>query len=200
MTPELAEWMARVERQQRINTALNAAVIVALVVVVFASCGSAPVPRETTSGLVGTPTPTPDPRDIVGDVVYRPRPSDGAANAYARLIPTPTPTPTPDPTPTPPARVAPHEATATSVQAQAGGSLEALVCSMPWDCETALRIMWCESHGQNVQNAGGGPYVGPFQVGLFHFRSGEDPWHVPTNVAVAYRVYLSSGWGAWSCY
>lgn len=168
---------------------MRAALVPAVALMVLVSCSATPgMPESEMSYYIGTPHPT-------GAVALH-LASDGT--------PEPTPTPTPTPTPSPELEKPPEvvQPVRTAAPQPRGGQydLEELVCSYSWSCETALRVMYCESGGQNVQNYGGGPYVGPFQVGLFHFRAGEDPWHVPTNVAVAYRVYLSSGWGAWSCY
>lgn len=68
-----------------------------------------------------------------------------------------------------------------------------------WAVDDVLAVMECESHGQNVQNAGGGPYFGPMQVWSGNFLPGEDWWDVPTNIRVAFRVWSATGWSLWSC-
>jgi hypothetical protein len=75
----------------------------------------------------------------------------------------------------------------------------ALIALYPWPHQEAEDVAFCESQYRNIQNAEGGPFFGPFQMWSGHFHAGEDYWDVPTNVAVAYRVWSSSGWGPWSC-
>jgi hypothetical protein len=126
------------------------------------------------------------------------------ATATPTATPTPEPTATPiPPTATPAPRLAPVAPVAPGGRAAAaaptGGDFEALVALYDWPVAQALAVAWCESGYRNVQNGGGGPYFGPFQMWSGHFRPGEDYWHVPTNVAVAYRVWRSSGWSPWEC-
>ncbi len=51
-----------------------------------------------------------------------------------------------------------------------------------------------ENHGVCV-----GSY-GLLQVGCIHFKSGEDRNDPATNIAVAFRVWQSQGYRAWSVY
>lgn len=114
-----------------------------------------------------------------------------ARDGYATPEPTPEPTPIPTPEPTVAAASAPEPASAPS--------LADLVCSYGWPCAEALSVMQCESGGRNVQNASGGPFIGPFQLWTGHARAGENLWDVATNVAVAYRIWSAQGWGPWEC-
>ena len=41
---------------------------------------------------------------------------------------------------------------------------------------------------------------GVLQVGCLHYRDGEDRNDLKTNIAVAHRVYLQQGYGAWTQY
>lgn len=107
----------------------------------------------------------------------------------------------PEPPPAPVASAV-AAATPTILPAPAKWSeadIRALICSYSWDCATALRIAHCESQYRSIQNLAGGPYFGIFQLWSGHFRAGED-WRDPaTNIAVAWRVYQSSGWSPWEC-
>lgn len=64
-----------------------------------------------------------------------------------------------------------------------------------------LRIMWCESRGRWwVMNEQGSGAEGLLQIMQFWKKvwpgNYKDPW---TNAAVAYQIWLSQGYGAWSC-
>jgi hypothetical protein len=84
------------------------------------------------------------------------------------------PDPTPMPTPPPAAR--------TVSQAD----VVAAICSLPWNCDTMVRIASCES-GLNPNSYNPAGYYGIFQIaGLF--EGWNDPW---VNARVAYeRKYL----------
>lgn len=41
---------------------------------------------------------------------------------------------------------------------------------------------------------------GVLQVGCIHYREGENPDDIDTNVKVAHRVWLSQGYNAWTQY
>lgn len=131
--------------------------------------------------------------------------------ATATVTPSPSPTPTatplpPTPTPEPP----PPEPTAVYVPPPAETyeepepvytDIEALICSMGWDCATALRVAWCESrYDPNAQN---GVHVGIFQMNV-NYHSWRSPtgelWTAWANVAAAYHLWAEQGWGPWSCY
>lgn len=77
-------------------------------------------------------------------------------------------TPTPTPSPTPYIPVGPQEV------------IDA-ICSLPWDCETMVRIATCES-GLNPNAFNPAGYYGLFQIN-FEFDGWNDPW---VNAQVAY--------------
>ena len=109
----------------------------------------------------------------------------------ATPAPVATPTPLPD---VPPARVLSSAETPT----------EALICSRPWSCETALSIAYCESR-YRADAVGDGSY-GIFQlqasvwapVFVDFWQSWMDPeW----NVAHAWIIYeRAGGFWPWSCH
>lgn len=105
--------------------------------------------------------------------------------------PTFTPSPTALPTVTPIPALAPVL------------TVPGLICSYSWSCGQALRVAYCESKYQNVQNYAGGPYFGIFQLSRRWFGYyGYDfaLWAIPeVNVAVAFLVWQDYGWGPWSC-
>lgn len=73
------------------------------------------------------------------------------------------------------------------------GAWSDIVCSYSWNCNTALAIIQCESSGNpNAYNPAG--YVGLFQIWEGHGANLTDP---ATNIAAAYSLYLSGGWGHW---
>jgi hypothetical protein len=41
---------------------------------------------------------------------------------------------------------------------------------------------------------------GLFQVGCLHFSEGQDKTDIETNIAVAYKVWKSQGYRAWTVY
>lgn len=68
----------------------------------------------------------------------------------------------------------------------------AAVSQYPWNVETALRIMQCESGGNpNAYNSKYGA------TGLFQILHG--PWDPYANIARAYEMYSQRGWQPWVC-
>lgn len=59
---------------------------------------------------------------------------------------------------------------------------------------TEHNMTMSENHGVCV-----GSY-GALQVGCVHYREGENPNDLATNVAVAHRVWLAQGYTAWTEY
>jgi len=148
-------------------------------------------------GYVGTATPTPAP-GFYGLLALGP--SDGEANRLARAIPTPTPSPTPSPTPTPartPEPLAPvrESQPANSGQAQVSGDWVSEVCSYAWDCQTALRIIECESHGDiYAVNPSSGA------CGLWQHLPCAGYGSASASTALAWEKYSARGWQPWSCW
>lgn len=145
--------------------------------------------------------------------IHVPDLASGEAPAFAWAFDTsPTPTSTPVATPAPPPEPAPEQRT-EGVAASEG---ETRYLPPPGDAverwrplvaayfpasavDEALSVMECESGGQNIQNASGGPYFGPMQVWSGNFRPGEDWWDPETNIRVAARLWKESGWALWDC-
>lgn len=86
-----------------------------------------------------------------------------------------------------------------------------VVCTYPWDCATAMRIVDCETGGTWDPNAvGNSGERGWFQIASVHWDKPQcDPVRLfdPVyNTACAYFVYAGDaetpgqGWNPWSCY
>jgi hypothetical protein len=75
-------------------------------------------------------------------------------------------------------------------------SIEAIICAVPWPCEEALAVAWCESRFDPRA-------VGAYgERGLFQVHPGF--WGpVPTEpegqVAQAYAIWREHGWEPWRC-
>jgi len=122
--------------------------------------------------------------------------------------PAPTPQPTPEPTPIPTAAPTPVPTPVPTPEPTAPpmltNAIEELVCSYPWDCHTALKIMWCESGGKPARIGYTGHDFGLFQINDGHARELPgfwDNWMNPEwNVDMAYNFfYVNRGWQPWSC-
>ncbi len=104
--------------------------------------------------------------------------------------PPPAPTPTPSPPSIPPTPPPTPEA------------IQALVCAYPWDCATALRVMWCESGGRPT-SVGRGRNYGLFQMNAIHARHISDFWtswmDPARNSQWAYELWTRQGWRPWGC-
>ncbi len=83
-----------------------------------------------------------------------------------------------------------------------------LVSQYDWDVRTALAIMraesGCDPNATNRANYNGTVDRGLFQVNSIHSAKVngnlDSLYNASTNVSVAYRIYLGSGWRAWSVY
>lgn len=117
---------------------------------------------------------------------------------YAAPIPLP-------PTETIPAPPETVQAPIVEQQVQLSSDIEALICStFVNDCAKALSVAWCESnYNTNVVGAAG--ERGLFQIHPVHIPNlspygGWDAMFDPSsNIAYAYALYSSSGWGPWTC-
>jgi hypothetical protein len=85
------------------------------------------------------------------------------------------------------------------------GSVEDLICQSFGDqCQKALAVAWCESN-HNPGVVGGAGERGLFQIHPVHIPNlgpygGWDAMFNPSaNIAYAYALYSSSGWGPWTC-
>jgi hypothetical protein len=139
----------------------------------------------------------------------------------ARLIAadaTPAPTPVPE-TPAPTAVPTPVVAAATQEQpAQAAapvvvpeyapGSIEGIICALPWPCAEAIGVARCESGTDRNGNLDGnwatnGNHFGLFQIsGIHAWRWADfwDAWMDPVrNAQYAFDIWSESGWRPWSC-
>ena len=67
-----------------------------------------------------------------------------------------------------------------------------------WDWDRMLRIIECESHGdENVVSPGG--HTGAYQISPIHGYSYEEMTDPVISTDIAHDIWLSQGWGAWSC-
>lgn len=134
------------------------------------------------------------------------RPSPPAAPTPA---PTPaeTPAPTPEPAPVVVEAPAPTPAVAQVIEYPAG-SLEAIVCSMPWPCEEAVSVARCESGTDSSGNLDGnwatnGNNYGLFQINSIHASRWSDYWDnwmdPVRNTQFAFDIWSESGWRPWHC-
>lgn len=92
--------------------------------------------------------------------------------------------------------------TSTGVAAQPQTPYDDLLCSYPWSCTQARRIMWCESSGRpHVISQGN---YGLMQINRIHaaeFTLNNDPNEFLDpifNIEVAYTLYQRRGWQPWS--
>ena len=79
------------------------------------------------------------------------------------------------------------------------------ICSLSWDCATALRVAWCESRwGQdpwayNEMN----PNRGLFQIWKGHLGhalpADMNLWDDTVNIEAAFVLWSEQGWGIWGC-
>ena len=83
------------------------------------------------------------------------------------------------------------------------GTIQALICSYSWDCDTALRVAWCESRSDPAAVSWNGTSYGLFQIWQGHAWRWPDFWsewmNPSRNVEYAYELYLEQGWGIWDC-
>jgi hypothetical protein len=84
-----------------------------------------------------------------------------------------------------------------------------LICSYPWPCHEAVRVVYCESRGKHDA------YNSERSYGLFQIYAPMHGWRVggqlqllfnpETNVRVAWDIYAEAqrirgyGWQPWSC-
>lgn len=131
----------------------------------------------------------------------------------------------PEPTPPTPAPVVEGDTAAEDNTQQGGssgkveapalepGGIQTLICSLSWDCDTALRIVYgptakCpygESTGNPAANNG-------ISYGLFAIHAGTWAGYFPNfwrdwmiaevNTSWAWEIYVRAGysWGPWSCW
>ena len=111
----------------------------------------------------------------------------------------------PPPTETIPAPPETVQAPIVEQQVQPSSDIEALICStFVNDCAKALSVAWCESN-YNAGVVGGAGERGLFQIHPVHIPNldsygGWDAMFDPSaNIAYAYALYSSSGWGPWTC-
>ncbi len=69
-----------------------------------------------------------------------------------------------------------------------------------WDADVMLRIIACESGGSSTAVSPGGANVGAYQLNQVHGYSYEQMTDPATSTALAHDIWLSQGYGAWSCY
>lgn len=111
--------------------------------------------------------------------------------------------------PAPAAELAPAPAApAFDASTLAPGSIEAIICALPWPCAEAIGVASCESgldrNGHLDGNwAYNGNHFGLFQIsGIHAWRWADfwDAWMDPArNAQFAYDIWSESGWRPWSC-
>lgn len=77
-----------------------------------------------------------------------------------------------------------------------GGDVKEAICSLPWPCEEALAVAWCESR---LDPAAVGRYG---ERGIYQVRPevwGPVPGDAQGQVAQAYEIWREHGWRPWSC-
>lgn len=76
------------------------------------------------------------------------------------------------------------------------------ICSYPWECETALAVVWCESR-YDPAAIGAGSY-GLWQLNSIHayrWPSFWENWSDPEmNTAWAFELWQEQGFSPWSCW
>jgi hypothetical protein len=116
-------------------------------------------------------------------------------------VPTPAPAPAPEPTPEP-AQPPTPAATPIPVSAMSKSEIEALVCTYPWPCAEALKVLWCESGGKPWAIGRGSNY-GLFQINQVHGRRFSNFWNTwmdpAKNIEWAYSIWARQGWKPWGC-
>ena len=67
-----------------------------------------------------------------------------------------------------------------------------LIAQYSWDYQTALNVMWCESHGDPQARNSRSTATGLFQI----LGGPTDP---AANVRLAHAMYRQRGWQPWVC-
>ena len=85
------------------------------------------------------------------------------------------------------------------------GCTTEIVCAHPWDCDTAMRVVKCETGGTfDPTVVGDDRERGCLQIHPVHWDKPQcDPeflFDPAYNAACAYSIWEDSGWGPWSCY
>lgn len=134
--------------------------------------------------------------DLIDSAYYTSAPSP------TQILETPTPTPVTE---------QPVIQEIQSVTPVVIGGLETLICSYPWPCWEAISIAQCES-GVNINGELDGVWAvswtgtsyGLFQLNKIHVNKWPDFWEnwmIPEwNVAHAFEMWSTSGWGPWDCW
>jgi hypothetical protein len=145
-------------------------------------------------------------RELARDRTSRPSPPAAPTPSPAPETPAPTPAPTPEPAPAP-VEPPPPPVVAEVIEYPAG-SIEAIICSMPWPCAEAISVAACESGRDMNGNLDGnwatnGANHGLFQINSIHaYRWPDywDNWMDPVrNTQFAWDIYAESGWRPWHC-
>ena len=135
--------------------------------------------------------------------VYSPAAAETAiVRQEQRDQPSPTPAPPPTPAPAPEPTPAPPTPTAAPFPQLSRAEIETLVCTYPWPCEQALKVMWCESGGKPWAIGRGANY-GLFQINVVHARRIPDCWtawmNAARNIEWGYALWARQGWKPWAC-
>lgn len=111
-----------------------------------------------------------------------------------------TPPPIPEPRPTDaPEQVLPEPTPAPAPEW--GETIQAIICSYPWDCGTAIRVFSCESKLQPDTISYNESSYGVTQIWKGHawrFPGFWEQWMIPeVNIGWAYELWSEQGWGPW---
>lgn len=84
-------------------------------------------------------------------------------------------------------------------------SIESYICSKDWDCKIALAVLKSENFNMNCQaintgNSDGSVDKGLWQVNSIHGRTDTELFDCYANTDIAYGIYQSQGWNAWTGY
>ena len=63
-----------------------------------------------------------------------------------------------------------------------------------------MRIIACESHGDENAVSPDGANVGAYQINRVHGYSYEEMTDPAISTEIAHDVWLSQGYGAWACW
>jgi hypothetical protein len=78
-----------------------------------------------------------------------------------------------------------------------------IICAYSWDCDTALRIAYCESRYDPAAVSWNGSSFGLWQIWSGHaarWPTFWEEWMIPeVNTAWAYELWQEQGWAIWDC-
>ena len=152
--------------------------------------------------------------DMAGDSVYRGRearePEDGSLSfmrGKGRVSDTVSEGQAGEPSPGPTVVATPTGVPYVFVVPEGRAAVVDVICAYSWNCETALRVAWCESswgralyNSVPIYNAGVENHaVGWFGLALpLHQRHYDGPsGSIGADTAAAFSLYAEQGWNPW---